>query len=572
LPPQVVREHHGRLARVLEATPGADPEAVAVHLLGAGEAERGARFAERAAKQASKQLALDQAARLYRLTIENLPPTSPKVPRMRRRLAEVLGWAGRSEEAGRAYLAAAGEAPRGERFELERSASEQLLAAGRIDEGAQVLRRLLANAGVKTPLSPLTAVFWLVVYKVRLKLLGLKFVERSAEQVRPEDHARLGAMNVGALGLASVDTVLAACMQARQMVEALRAGDRSEVLRAAIIYAIHLATRGGVPDKHERVLHQVIDRLVEARASAEELAYTRGTGGVGIFLRGKWREALETIDKAYAKLPNHVAGWQTQASLYAVYALVFLGDLVEARRRHARCLADAEQRGDLFTSVQLRASHPTVLLLAADDPESARRQTREARQQWTHTKFLTQHWQFMRSDAEIELYAGNGAKAYERLQEDEASLRKSFLLNVQFMRALTFYVRGRAAIASMDGNAAIRSARLAEARQLAGKLEREGMPWTRPLAAILTASAANADGDRAKALVSLETAARTAREADMALYAAAARYQLGRLVGGKQGAQWVEEADEILRVQEIRAPERFAAMLVPGPWVAPDAT
>ena len=40
----VTREHHGRLARVLEATPDADPEALASHLLGAGDKERAARL------------------------------------------------------------------------------------------------------------------------------------------------------------------------------------------------------------------------------------------------------------------------------------------------------------------------------------------------------------------------------------------------------------------------------------------------------------------------------------------------------------------------------------------------
>ena len=37
LPDHVVRDYHGRLARVLETTPGTDPEAMTVHLLGAGE-------------------------------------------------------------------------------------------------------------------------------------------------------------------------------------------------------------------------------------------------------------------------------------------------------------------------------------------------------------------------------------------------------------------------------------------------------------------------------------------------------------------------------------------------------
>jgi hypothetical protein len=109
---------------------------------------------------------------------------------------------------------------------------------------------------------------------------------------------------------------------------------------------------------------------------------------------------------------------------------------------------------------------------------------------------------------------------------------------------------------------------LAEARQLAKRLERERMPWTAPLAAILTAASANAGGDHARAKASLEAAVDLARAADMALYAAAARYQLGSLLGGDRGAELVTQAEEVMQAQDIRAPARFASMLVPGRWEA----
>jgi hypothetical protein len=561
-----LRAHHGRLARVLESAPDTDPEAVAVHLLGAGETDRGARFAERAAKRAAKLFAFDQAARLYALTIASLPASSSKVRRMRRRHGEALGLAGRSDEAGRAYLAAAEGAEPAERFDLERVAAQQLLAAGRIEEGGIVLRRVLAEAGVQAPLTPLAAVFWLVMYKLRLKIFGLKFVEREGTQVRPEDHARISALNVGALGLASVDTVLSACLQARQMVFALEKGDRAEVLRAAVIYANHLATRGGVADTHEAAVHALIANLCKT-ASDADVAYARGTAGCGLFLRGKWREAADGIDGAYANLHGHVAGWQAQAGLYALYSYAFLGDFAELRARHARQLYDADQRGDLFTSVQIRASHPVVLLLAADDAEGARRQTGKASAQWPRTKFLTQHWQIMRTEAEIEVYAGEGAKAYARLVQDERALKRSMLLNVQFIRCLTAFVRARAAVASIAaGDAAQRAARIAEASRLAQALEKEKMPWAAPLATIVAALTKNAAGAKAEALALLERAAVEADAAQMTLYAAAARHQRGLGLGGLEGGALRNAAEETMRAQDIKAPARFASMYVPGVW------
>jgi hypothetical protein len=281
---------------------------------------------------------------------------------------------------------------------------------------------------------------------------------------------------------------------------------------------------------------------------------------------------MELIDGAYANLPVQRAGRQVQAALYAVYALGFMGDLRELRRRHARMLSGAEQRGDLFTTVQLRVTVSAVLSLAADDPETARRLGREALSKWTQNRFVVQTWQVMRSEAEIALYEGDGAAAYGRLEQDARTLKKSFLLpRHQYMRTMTAFVRGRAAIACVASVGAAperRSARLAEARRLARRLEHEGMTWIAPLAAILTAGIANAEGDRAQAATSLRAAIELAEAADMSLYAAAARHQLGLALGGEEGAKLLAKAEDAMRAQEIVAPARFAAMLVPGRWDA----
>ncbi len=564
----VVREHHSRLAHVLEATLGADPEAIAAHFFGAGEAERGASFAERAAEQAASQLAFDHAARLFGLTLDALPASSPDLRRLRIRLGEVLGWAGRAKEAGRAYLAAAEGAPPLERLDLERTASAQLIAAGSTDEGGRVLRRVLANAGVRAPRTPLGALFWLVIYGLWLRLTGLRLTERNPEDVRPEDRVRIDAMHVAALGLASVDVTLATCMQAWQLAEALRAGDRTQVLCAAVMYHSGFARHGGPVGRHERDVAKVIAHLVERDKDAPEVAFARGLAGVGMFLRGRWKGALETIDESYANanVRGQRAGWQGQTQLYAIYALVFLGHLVELRPRYERMVAEADLRGAAFMSVMLRASHPILLCLANDDLESARRQMNESKAQWVRSAYSVQDWQIMRSEAEIELYAGDGVKASKRLEQDARALKRSFLLTVQFLRGLTAFTRGRAAIASIDAAPEKRAQRVAEARRAARELERERMTWTAPLAAIVTATAANACADRALAARSLRSAVELAQAADMSLYAAAAQYQLGLLLGGDEGNALVQQADDAMTSEDVRAPARFASMFVPGRW------
>jgi len=53
-------------------------------------------------------------------------------------------------------------------LEAERAASIEPLASGRIVEGTAVLHRVLGAVGLSAPGSVLNAVYWLIVYRVRL--------------------------------------------------------------------------------------------------------------------------------------------------------------------------------------------------------------------------------------------------------------------------------------------------------------------------------------------------------------------------------------------------------------------
>jgi hypothetical protein len=50
----------------------------------------------------------------------------------------------------------------------------------------------------------------------------------------------------------------------------------------------------------------------------------------------------------------------------------------------------------------------------------------------------------------------------------------------------------------------------------------------------------------------------------MNLYAAATRYQLGRLIGGERGRELKLRAEEWLEAQGVRKPDAFVGMLLPG--------
>ncbi len=203
LSPRVVREHHRELARVLEASTDADPEAIAMHLIGAGERVRAATHAERAAEKAAEHLAFDRAVTLYELTLDTLPPSSPDMHRLRLRLAELLESAGRGAESAKVLLEEAPRASPSRRVDLERAAAEQLLTSGRIDEGAAVLHRVLDALGMRAPRTTASAVFWLGVYRVppalrRFALQRARGERRATGRPRPDRHPLLGRRRVRA--------------------------------------------------------------------------------------------------------------------------------------------------------------------------------------------------------------------------------------------------------------------------------------------------------------------------------------------------------------------------------------
>jgi serine/threonine protein kinase/tetratricopeptide (TPR) repeat protein len=577
---ETLRQCHASLAGVLERSPGADAEAVAMHLLGAGERDRAATFADKAAEEASAKLAFDQAARLLRMTIAIRPSDHPDATRLQTRLGEVLEWAGCGADAARAYMEAAETAPPNVRVELQRAAAEQLLNSGRVEEGVAVLHRVLPAVGLKGPGSPAAALFWLIVYRFWGLVLGAWAKQRDAAAVGPADRVRIDALYAVAQGFSLVDVILGASMQARHLVAALRRGDRLQILRAISLETSHMAGESGHEGRRERALTHVGTEIVAqidadmvrsgvagvSVAALHAAAFFQSNRGVARFLRGRWKEARLALDTAYANTRNH-AGWQVNANLFSAYALVMLGDLRELAIRSERLLSDAERRGDLFTAVNLRTAVVPLLALAADDPQSARRSLRGAIEQWSQRGFHVQHMQAMVYDAWVDLYQGAGAEAFERTECDWAVLKKSLLLNGQFVRGFAGSTRAYCAVAAAHATPVRRGALLQVAYRIARSLERERMPWISSHAALIQAGAANVEGDRTRTLAALRTAIDLGDAVDMPMHSAAARYRLGALLDSSvEGQELTQSAEEAFAARGVRNIPRFAGIWLPGRW------
>jgi eukaryotic-like serine/threonine-protein kinase len=564
----VLCRHHRRLAGAYEAEPLVDAEAIVGHWFDGGERARAAAYAEQAAAQATDKLAFDRAADLYQLAMTALGDDSADALRIRVRLAEALGWAGRGAEAARLYLEAARAAPLDERLGLEQAGANQLLMCGQIEEGTRILRTALARSGRGAPNSAWSALFWLIVYRLWLGVVGLRFVARQAEEVPKRNVDHLQALYAAVTGLALVDSMVGSSLLARFMVLALRSGHGPAIVAAAALEATQQATRGGPEGERERALVALAAEMAERMPLPERPTQAlQGMFSVRCFVRGRWKDAFEAHESAYAKLPASRGIWNAHAvAVFAEFALGFLGEPSELARRLPGLLRDAERRGDRLKVVNLRTGVAPLVHLANDDPDGARQHVVGSIAQWPQRGFLIQHWRAMVAEVDIYLYERKGALARERLARSSREFRRSLLGMAQYIRAVTEFARARTAVASARDAGPERPQRLREAWRISRRLEREASPWIGVFASLARAAAANAAGRLEEACRHLREAAERAHAADMALHEAAARHRLGTLLGGDEGQNLLLQAEADMHERGVSVPDRYAGMLLPGEW------
>jgi len=578
------RARHRRLAEAYESADPIEAEAMMWHWFGAGEAARGATYAQKAAERALEKLAFDQAVHLHRLALGALEPLSADAQRVRVRLADALTWAGCAAEAAQLYLDAASRAAHEERTALERAGANRLLLSGQIDEGSRVLRHVLAQAGRPAPRSRWAAFLWLAVYLVRLRFMRLRFAERAHDSTPAPIRGEMEALYAAVVGVGFVDPIVGATLLARLLILALRSGSLTGVAAATGLAATELAARGGPETERERRLarmgKELILRIPSSSGAADftdavldrPLQAIEALRAFRLFLRGQWKDAHATCEAAFATLPAASGNWNAHAlGFYGEFALVFLGEFAELAGRLPGLLADAERRGDRLTLVNLRTGIAPAVCLAGDDPRGARAHVLESVAEWSQRGFLLQHWRAMIAEVDVDLYEGQATRAAERLARDAGAFRRSFLWLPQHVRSIHSFARARVDVASSLQPPGSRR-RLRQARALARRLEREGLLWTSALAALVRASLADADGDPHGACRYLREAAERAHGADMALYGYAAEHRLGTLLGGDEGTTLVGRVEDAMRAKGVQAPRRYVAMLLPGRWLASAAS
>jgi hypothetical protein len=566
LSPATLRQTHGRLAEVLEASGRADAESLATHFEGAGQTQHAGRYYGVAAARAAEALAFDRAARLYRKALELRPGNAAEERALRSQLGDALANAGRGSDAATAYLGAAAGAERGESLELQQRAAQQYLVSGYLDDGLRVLRAVLDSVGMKLPRTPRSALLSLLFRRVQLWFRGIRFHEHKASEVPIEDLRRIDICWSVSTGLGLIDVIRGADFQTRGLLFALRAGEPYRIARALGMEAGYVSTLGSSATQRTTQLLKAQDELIKKVGQPHAIAMAALNGAVAAFLRGRWRESLllcEQGNRVFRATCKGVAWEIDSIQLFGLSSLWHLGEIAELTRRLPLLVKDARERGDLYAQVSFGTIIAPFVQMAADDPSGARRAIDEALGLWSHQGVHVQHAYALYRQGEIDLYEGRAQAAGQRAAELWNAITGALLHRVQDVRISARDLRMRSALAAAK-DAGNPEPLLLAAERDAQRMEREMRLDCTALAKLTRASVAVLRGNVELGATLLAEAAAGFDAADMPLNAAAVRRRLGSLVGGESGRSLVAQADSWMTAQQVRNPARMSMMLAPG--------
>lgn len=565
LDPASLAAHHLSLATALKEVDYPDPEAVGVHLREAGLPLEASRYFAAAGDRAVDVLAFDRASAVYRHAIE-LGSAGPAESRaLRIKLGESLAKAGRGGEAAEEFLKAAFD-DSAESLDLRRRAALQYLISGRVDEGLATLRDVVEAVGMSIPTARWETLWALVRERARVPLGKVSRRRAQPSHVREREFSRIDTCWSASIGLSIIDPIRGAVFQARSLRLALRAGEPRRIVRALAMEAAHVACAGRPASRRSASL------LHAAESAAPNAAepYTRGilslAHAIVAYLEGRWSETRRFAENAEDTFRTSCTGvaWEIDtARIFWLWALNFLGEFADLRRRWREWMKDARERGDVYLEGTLGTLMMALVRIADDEPDSAREELQQSAQVWSNQGFHVQHHNHTLARCVLSLYRSESTEVWELLESLRASYARSLLLRIQIIRIELERFRARGALAAATARGGGRSAPfLREAERAARRLESERVPLATAHALSIRAQVAAADRETVQSRRLFESAIHAFHDLGMSIFAAAARRELGRLLADEQGQVLIDEADQWMVEQGIRAPARMAAVYV----------
>jgi serine/threonine protein kinase/tetratricopeptide (TPR) repeat protein len=572
LPAARTRDIHRRLAEALERAGCAEPEVLIRHHCGADQLERAGELAAAAAHVAAEGLAFERAVALYRQALElrRLEPREERVLRAAR--GDALANAGRGSEAATEYLAVAASTPRDAALELLQKAGQQLLISGRIDQGLEVIGRIMPTYGLRLRRDPRMAALSLAWRRARLWLRGLGFQERRIEEIPAAVLQAIDSGHALSRGLGLVDGIRGSDVHTHSLLMALAAGEPRRIIVSLTGEVNYTASLGSKGLARATTLLEKLRDLRQSYDSPVARGLTHMAAGfaahVGSYDFARALGHYDACVQVMRECPG--ASWEVDAAaVMGLDPLWYMGSMRELARRAEELLHQARQRGNRWASNAVCTAASHAVWLAADRPAELVQLVEQAMAEWSQRDFQMQHFWELWALTHADLYAGDGPAAWQRIRARWPALRQSLLMTIEIVRIDALGCAGGAALGAAEAATGREQRRLRRvALGHARRLGRLGPVWSRALGNLIAAGAI-APTDPASAGGVLESAIQGFEVTGMRLYAAAARWRLGELRGGQDGRALVQRAEEFMRSEEVVRPDRITAMLAPGFGVRP---
>jgi hypothetical protein len=565
-----VASTHRELARALEAS-GAGPEVLFHHFAAAGQGDRAIEYAELAAEAATRSLAFDRAADLYRRALAVGARDEPHRRHLLTRLGERLVDAGRSKEAARVFLEAAstGSPERLARLDLLRRAAERFLMSGHVEEGLATTREVLAASGQSMPKTWLGGVAQLGWVQFRLSRKQLTWKTRRLEEVDAASAMRMDVCwSVGA-GLALVDSLRSALFFARGAVECVEHGDDARIARALAGAAV--AEAGMLRHAGAARVGAACRRAADAEASARSRSYAALVETAeAFFLANDWR-ATSTASREARRLWQATGcseGWEVDiADQFECWALDNGGSFRDLAERVPAKIRAAQRSGNRFVEVSYRTQFVNLRLIH-DQPNDARREVEDAIAIWPRAddSFGNQDYLALRGLTAVALYERDERAAVDLLPRWDRYFA-SLLGRVPFLRLDALWNVGsvallRAGASLARGEATRARAHLREARRARAEVMRIDSPYARANGGLLRIGVALFDGDLDAAVLALREGILDADARGADLHGAVMRARLGAILDGAEGSSLGQSAQEWMRAQNVRDPSSLTGTVL----------
>ncbi|MFK8001268.1 MAG: serine/threonine-protein kinase PknK [Polyangiales bacterium] len=577
LEPKRKKQLHQRIARALQRAPRPDSESLMAHWAAAGDLVRATSYALSAARSAAAVGAFHRAAELYEKTLSWETLEGDERYPVMREWANTRVSAGQPSGAAKIYLELASVSPEAEADELRGQALTAFMRASDLTAALNLIESK-AVAKSRVPSSKLTATLGIIRDRA--------FVSRHLPWKKPftihlevDDEVRNAVTKLSNLSAAVgyIDSLRGYAMHSKLLREVIHVGDPQLLAAAASVEAIYIGSMKGAAGKKE-----VDAWLKEARRATRSMpsegplhsvrrtayeGFIDGAEGMVLFCSGDRMidagNLMETGGRQQVRVPEHaVNGLQLQA--YGLNSCVLGGSLRSADERYKALLRTAEEEGnEEARNLVLRQVAP--LLLCAQDRSARAHQIVEENPPDASIFTLTVWWyEFGR--AFIEEYDGNlagAAKLYDELVE---RYRASSLVSIKapLCNSLEGLSRTSAAMAirgGVDGSAHRKRAHwsLRQLKKLKSALPLLARGGASQCLAILAAG----DGHREAAIKHLRATVESWSQAQYFLSAMPAQLQLGRLIGGDEGATLIEEVEAWAQREGIGSLEQLTAARSP---------